>query len=197
MGSEMCIRDRLPADERLKRLAFEIEKERRHAIDLAPGLEGELEELEHEPPERGEGDGFHMLSSTAAELDEAILASTTMQLFATDDLDEGLQTESVSAITGAVTTSRAKPAIKPSTPTPAAPEVPAAPAEPKRESAFAARERLRGERRTMVADVSRRTGESHREVHARINRMTGVTAVSKATRSKLEQGNALLERDLS
>jgi len=178
----------LPADERLKRLAFEIEKERRHAIDLAPGLEGELEELEHEVPDRAEGgDGFHMLSSTAAELDEAILASTTMQLFATDDLDETPQ--SVSAITGAAT-ARPKPAVKPIV------AETAAPAEPKRESAFAARERLRGERRTMVADVSRRTGESHREVHARINRMTGVTAVSKATRTQLEQGNALLERDL-
>ncbi|MBK5231380.1 MAG: DEAD/DEAH box helicase family protein [Thermoleophilia bacterium] len=178
----------LPADERLKRLAFEIEKERRHAIDLAPSLEDELEELDHELPERGEaGDGFHMLSSTAAELDEAILAQTTMQLFATDDIDETPQ--SVSAITGAATI-RARPAIKPKA-------EPAAPAEPKRESAFAARERLRGERRTMVADISRRTGESHREVHSRINRMTGVTAVSKATRSQLEQGNELLEHDLS
>ncbi len=184
----------LPADSRLKQLAFEIEKERRHAIDLAPGLEGELEELGQEVPERAEGgDGFHVLSSTAAELDEAILAQTTMQLFATDDLDEGRETQSVSAITGAVTTSRARPAIKPAAATPA---VQAPPAEPKRESAFAARERLRGERRTMVADVSRRTGESHREVHARINRMTGVSAVSKATRSQLEEGNALLERDL-
>lgn len=177
----------LPADERLKRLAFEIEKERRHAIDLAPGLEDELDELDQEVPERTEGgDGFHMLSSTAAELDEAILTQTTMQLFATDDDEEASQP--ISAITG-VATSRARPAIKPATPDP--------PAEPKRESAFAARERLRGERRAMVADVSRRTGESHREVHARINRQTGVTAVSKATRQQLEQGNEMLERDLS
>ncbi len=176
----------LPADSRLKQLAFEIEKERRHAIDLAPALEDELEELDHELPERGEGgQSFQMLSSTAAELDEAILAQTTMQLFATDDIDEAPQ--SFSAITGAAT-SRARPEIKPATPEPVA--------EPKRESAFAARERLRGERRTMVADVSRRTGESHREVHARINRMTGVTAVSKATRSQLERGNEQLERDL-
>lgn len=49
----------------------------------------------------------------------------------------------------------------------------------------------------MVADVSRRTGESHREVHARINRMTGATAVGKATREQLEKGNAILLRDLS
>jgi superfamily II DNA or RNA helicase len=182
----------LPADSRLKGLAFEIEKERRHAIDLAPSLEGELEELDVEPPERGEsGDGFHMLSSTAAELDEAILAQTTMQLFATDDIDDGH--ESISAITGAATRvpkQAARPAglTKP---------IEVKPAEPKRESAFAARERLRGERRTMVADVSRRTGESHREVHARINRMTGVTSVGKATRHQLEQGNLLLERDLT
>ncbi len=52
------------------------------------------------------------------------------------------------------------------------------------------------QRRVMVADVSRRTGESHREVHARINRMTGVQSVSKATRQQLERGNALLRDDL-
>jgi hypothetical protein len=49
----------------------------------------------------------------------------------------------------------------------------------------------------MVADVSRRTGESHRQVHARINRMTGATAVGKATREQLEKGNRILLRDLS
>lgn len=191
----------LPADSRLKGLAFEIEKERRHAIDLAPSLEDELEELDFEPPDRGEsGDGFHVLSSTAAELDEAILAQTTMQLFATDDVDQGH--ESISAITGAVTKGP-KPTARPVRPgksvKSARSDKPAEAkaAEPKRESAFAARERLRGERRTMVADVSRRTGESHREVHARINRMTGATSVGKATRHQLEQGNLLLERDLA
>jgi superfamily II DNA or RNA helicase len=181
----------LPADGRLKQLAFEIERERRHAIDLAPGLSDELEELDGELPERSEaGNGFQALSSTGAELDEAILAQTTMQLFATDDIDAG--PEPVSAVTGQVVrpgSVQAAPPASAASPKPGTP--------PARESAFAARERLRAERRTMVADVSRRTGESHREVHARINRMTGATAVGKATREQLEKGNDILLRDLS
>ena len=187
----------LPADSRLKQLAFEIERERRHAIDLAPSLAEELEELERELPERGEaGDGFQVLSSSEAELDDAILAQTTMQLFATEDIGE--EVESVSAITGSVTRTMKKPPVKRSAAGLTTPEPvgKATGGEPKRESAFAARERLREERRTMVADVSRRTGESHREVHSRINRMTGVQSVSKATRRQLEQGNDLLRRDL-
>jgi hypothetical protein len=191
----------LPADGRLKQLAFEIERERRHAIDLAPGLNDELEELDGEAPERLEaGLGFQALSSTGAELDEAILAQTTMQLFATDDIDTPAET--VSAVTGEVV--RSKPAPAPArtaasrSGTAGEPAPPGTgSAEPRRESAFAARERLRAERRTMVADVSRRTGESHREVHARINRMTGAAAVGKATREQLEKGNAILLHDLS
>lgn len=186
----------LPADSRLKKLAFEIERERRHAIDLAPALADELEELEEELPERAPaGEAFQALSSSGAELDDAILAQTTMQLFATDDIGE--EVESISAITGSVTRTTKKPAIKPGPVAPVEkPKKAASNGEPKRESAFAARERLREERRTMVADVSRRTGESHREVHARINRMTGVQSVSKATRQQLEAGNELLHRDL-
>lgn len=185
----------LPADSRLKKLAFEIERERRHAINLEPALTDELEELQEELPERAPaGEAFTALSSSGAELDDAILAQTTMQLFATEDIGE--EVESISAITGSVTKTVKKPAVKAA---PAAPEKPkkAPPSgEPKRETAFQIRERLREERRVMVADVSRRTGESHREVHARINRMTGVQSVSKATRQQLERGNALLRDDL-
>jgi type I site-specific restriction endonuclease len=188
----------LPADGRLKQLAFEIERERRHAIDLAPGLNDELEELDGELPERSEaGNGFQALSSTGAELDEAILAQTTMQLFATDDIETG--PDSVSAVTGETISPRVTQAGSPSARKPAAGRTTdrLQSDRPERESAFAARERLRAERRTMVADVSRRTGESHREVNARINRMTGATAVGKATREQLEKGNAILLRDLS
>jgi hypothetical protein len=216
----------LPADGRLKRLAFEIERERRHAIDLAPGLNTELEELDAEIPERSEpGNGFQALSSTDAELDEAILAQTTMQLFATEEVEVEVAPASISAVTGEPTRPpHGKPAGAASSKTAggragqagqrSARNTPrtleSAPQStsdsdgpgtgtgaPKRESAFAARERLRAERRTMVADVSRRTGESHREVHSRINRMTGATAVGKATREQLENGNAILLRDLS
>ncbi len=124
-----------------------------------------------------------------------------MQLFVTEDVEE---VESVSAITGKVSS-----IITPAAPKPASAKdrgaarggakgsSPVAAAEPKRESTFAARERLRAERREMVADASRRTGESHREVHARINRLTGAPSVGKATRDQLEKGNAILLRDLS
>jgi len=195
----------LPADHRLKQLAFEIERERRHAIDLAPTLEAELVELDEELPERSEpGEAFRALSSTAAELDDAILAQTTMQLFATEEIEVGPQT--VSAVTGMAVGTPARRSAgsgsaarsKAGKAATAGPEMAARAAkkEPKPESAYAARERLRAERRTMVADVARLTGETHQVVHGRINRQTGVTSVSKATREQLEKGNALLLSEL-
>lgn len=195
----------LPADHRLKQLAFEIERERRHAIDLAPTLEAELVELDEELPERSEpGEAFRALSSTAAELDDAILAQTTMQLFATEEIEVGPQT--VSAVTGMAvgTPGRRSAGSGPAARAEAGKAATAGPEkaaraakkEPKPESAYAARERLRAERRTMVADVARLTGETHQVVHGRINRQTGVTSVSKATREQLEKGNALLLSEL-
>ena len=73
----------IPADHRLKRLAVDIEDERRHALDLMGA--GAEEPVELELAQRGEGPGFEALSSSAAQLDEAILAQTSMQLFATED----------------------------------------------------------------------------------------------------------------
>jgi superfamily II DNA or RNA helicase len=166
----------MPADPRLKALAHEIELERRHALDLLPDAEGEEgEEMDDPAPERGEpGGGFAALSSGDAELDEAIMSETALQLFPTDD------------------------------PQPAAKKAPALARrkaasedlEPERESAYATRERLRGERRSLVADVARRTGKSHREVQARINRDTRVRSVASATIEQLKRGNALLRREL-
>ena len=166
----------MPADPRLKALAHEIELERRHALDLSPGAEeDEGEEMDDPEPERGEsGEGFAALSSGDAELDEAIMSETTLQLFPTEDPGPG--------------TKKAIAAAKPE----AAPQD----LEPERESAYATRERLRGERRTLVADVARRTGKSHREVQARINRATRTRSVSSATIDQLERGNALLRREL-
>ena len=46
-------------------------------------------------------------------------------------------------------------------------------AAPPPESRHDRRERLRDERRTLVAAVARRTGEAHRAIHARVNRATG------------------------
>ncbi len=164
----------MPADSRLKALAHEIELERRHALDLSPGAEEEIEEIDP-PPERPEsGEGFAALSSGDAELDEAIMSETTLQLFPTDD---------------------PKPKARKATAV-AKPEVASEDVEPERESAYAARERLREERRGLVAKVARRTGKSHREVQARINRATRTRSVTSATIDQLERGNAMLRREL-
>jgi len=160
----------MPADQRLKALAHEIELERRHALDLAPlGEEGE--EVDNTRPERGEtGNGFAALASGDAELDEAIMSETALQLFPTDDPP------------------RPKKAAVPA----AAPET----SEPQRESAYATRERLRGERSRLVAKVARRANKSHREIQARINRATRARSVSSATIDQLERGNEMLRREL-
>lgn len=163
----------MPADPRLKALAHEIEEERRHALDLSPsGEEDPGEEFDEPPRERGEpGDGFAVLSSGVAELDDAIMSETTLQLFPTDD---------------------PKPAPK----KPIAVPPPASGRAPERESAYATRERLRNERKRLVADVARRTGQSHREVQSRLNRGTGVRSVTNATIEQLERGNELLRKEL-
>jgi hypothetical protein len=69
-----------------------------------------------------------------------------------------------------------------------------APSRAAEESAHERRERLRDERRTLVAAVSRRTGEAHRAIHGRINRETGAPSVTDASVEQLERGNRLLER---
>ena len=192
----------LPADARLKALAFAIEEERRHALDLSPGLaeedlEGELDEIPDE--EREPGEGFASLSSSQAELDGAILSETTMQLFATDELltPEGAEAEArrrererqqaeaerLKAAREAAELERAERAAAAGAPQPG-------------ESAYQARERLRAERRRLVTDLARRTGEEHRAIHARINRAAGIPSVASATREQLERGNELLRREL-
>jgi len=163
----------MPADSRLKALAHEIELERRHALDLSPGGEEEdegFDEIDQE--ERKPGEGFAALSSGDAELDEAIMSETTLQLFPTDD---------------------PVPLVKKA---PAKPAAAAESLEEKRETAYETRERLRRERSRLVGDLSRRTKKSHRDIQARINRSTGVRAVANATIDQLERGNAILRREL-
>jgi superfamily II DNA or RNA helicase len=165
----------MPADSRLKALAHEIEMERRHALDLSPDAEEEEIEFDEPEPERGEpGGGFAALSSDGAELDEAIMSATTLQLFPTDD---------------------PKPIAKKAAAFPA-PESAPTNVEPERQSAYATRERLRGERKRLVGDVARRTGKSHREVQARINRATRARSVTSATNDQLMRGNEMLRREL-
>ncbi|HET9591601.1 MAG TPA: DEAD/DEAH box helicase family protein [Solirubrobacterales bacterium] len=161
----------MPADQWLKALAHEIERERRHALDLSPlGEEEEVEEFDQPDPEKSEGAGFAALSSGDAELHEAIMSETALQLFPTED---------------------PKPAKK-AIPAKAATDETA----PKRESAYETRERLRNERRRLVGDVSRRTKKSHREIQARINRATRARSVASATIEQLERGNEMLRREL-
>jgi superfamily II DNA or RNA helicase len=166
----------MPADPRLKALAHEIELERRHALDLSPGAEEEeAEEMDDPGPEGNEpGGGFAALSSGDAELDEAIMSKTALQLFPTDDPETG----------ATKATALARPEVAPED------------LEPERESAYATRERLRGERSRLVADVARRNGKSHREIQARINRATRARSVAGATIEQLERGNAMLRREL-
>jgi hypothetical protein len=148
--------------------------ERRHALDLSPTGEDEGEEFDEIVPEKGEpGGGFAVLSSGDAELDDAIMSETALQLFPTDDHPSAKKTATIAR--------RAAPPQE---------------SEPERESAYAARERLRNERRRLVTDVARRTGQSHREIQGRINRGTKVRSVTTATIQQLERGNELLRREL-
>jgi superfamily II DNA or RNA helicase len=163
----------MPADPRLKALAHEIELERRHALDLSPGgEEDEVEELDDAPGQRKPGEGFAALSSGEAELDEAIMSETTLQLFPTEDPKPAKKATAI-----------AKPAALKD-------------AEAERESAYETRERLRAERRNLVAKVAQRTRKSHREIQARINRTTRVGSVASATIEQLERGNEMLRREL-
>ncbi|HET7573816.1 MAG TPA: DEAD/DEAH box helicase family protein, partial [Solirubrobacterales bacterium] len=164
----------MPADPRLKALAREIEMERRHALDLAPGDGEEVEEADARPERRDPGEGFAALASADAELDEAIMSETTLQLFPTDDPEP--RTRKATAL--------------------AKPTAPSQDVEPERESAYATRERLRAERSRLVAQVARRTGASHREIQARVNRDTRVRSVASATIEQLERGNEALRREL-
>ena len=84
----------------------------------------------------------------------------------------------------------------------AGPEPPAALAaftttEPEPESAHERRERLRDERRALVAVVARATGEEHRTINARVNREVGAASVAKSTVEQLEKANAALEREIA
>ena len=170
----------LPSDPALKRLAGQIEEARNHALIARP--EGE----EVERGERGEpGEEFRALWSSARR-DDDVLQTTApgdaLQLFA-----EGSPAPSpaLAAFGGGIT------ATTTST-TPAA-----APSRPDGETAYEKRERLRAERRALVSAISRRTGEEHRTINARVNRQVGAASVAKATVDQLERSNRLLARDAS
>jgi superfamily II DNA or RNA helicase len=166
----------LPADPTLKRLAAQVEEERKHALTLEPA--GEAVEERPERVRSEPGDPFRALYSTAHGEAEMLLTTQpgeTMSLFAADPPPS----PALAAFTTAA---------------PAAPAA-SAPSRPAAETAHERRERLRDERRALVSALSRLTGEPHKVIHARINRDTGAKSVTAASVAQLEKGNALLERE--
>jgi superfamily II DNA or RNA helicase len=164
----------LPADPALKRLAAQVEEERRHALALGPEaapLEQPAERERSEPEE-----AFRALWSSAHGEAEMLLTTQpgeTLSLFAADPPSPALAAFTTTA-----------PAANGS-----------APSRPAEETAHERRERLRDERRALVSALARLTGEPYRAIHARVNRETGATSVTAASVAQLERGNALLERE--
>jgi superfamily II DNA or RNA helicase len=70
------------------------------------------------------------------------------------------------------------------------------PAIPPPETPHEKRERLRERRASLVADLTRLTGEPHKAIHARMNAATGARSVAAATADQLERANELLVREL-
>jgi superfamily II DNA or RNA helicase len=156
----------LASDPRLKQLAGQIEEERNHA--LVQQAEGEAVAEQRERTEAQEA--WRMLSSSARRDDEVLQTTQpgeALQLFA--DAAAPAPSAALAAFTA--------PAVAP-------------------ESRHDTRERLRDERRTLVAAVARRTGEAHRAIHARVNQATGAASVTAASAEQLARGNRLLERKL-
>jgi superfamily II DNA or RNA helicase len=167
----------LPADPTLKRLAAQVEEDRRHALTLelkGEPLEEPAERVRSEPSE-----AFRALWSSAhgeAEMLQTTQPGETMSLFAADPPPS----PALAAFTA---------------PAPAAAPAASAPSRTADESPHERRERLRDERRALVSALSRLTGEPHKVIHARVNRETGAASVTGASAAQLEKGNALLERE--
>jgi superfamily II DNA or RNA helicase len=163
----------MPADPTLRRLAGQVEEERRHALTLKPAVDelaAPVERVRSEP-----GDPFRALAARAhgtAETLQTTQPGEALQLFADPAPSPAL---------AAFTT--------------AAPVVTSAPSRPAAETAHECRERLRAERGALVSALARLTGEPHRVIHARVNRETGARSVTAASTTQLERGNALLERE--
>ena len=169
----------LPSDLTLKALASRIEEERNHAIELRPVVEdGALDE----PPERlrsEPGDMFEALSSDARP-DEEIAVGENLSLFGEP---QPAPSAAFVAFTGGAV-AQAEPG-----------DVATAAGDPG--SSYQRRERLREERSKLVSQRARTTGETHREINARINRAVGVRSVADATLEQLVKANELLRRELT
>ena len=140
----------LPSDPSLKRLAAQIEEERNHALGAKPRARRSSAASAARP-----GEPFHALSSSARR-DDDVLQTTRPA------------TPCSSSPTPRPPPSPALAAFRASSP----PHDPGRPSA-QRETAYEKRERLREERRALVATISRRTGEEHRVINARVNRDVG------------------------
>ncbi|MEO8686791.1 MAG: DEAD/DEAH box helicase [Solirubrobacteraceae bacterium] len=159
----------LASDPRLKALAAQVEEERNHALQQEAAGEAVAEQT----PRAEASEAFRALRSSARR-DDDVLQTTApgdaLQLFA-----DAAPAAPPAALAAFTTTA-------------------AGPSRAEGESAHERRERLRDERRALVAAVSRRTGEAHRAIHGRINRETGAPSIAAASVDQLERGNRLLER---
>ena len=166
----------LPADPALKRLAAQVEEERRHALTLEP--KGE--------PRRGAGRAGALRAGRR--VPRALVERARRGRDAADDAaggDDVAVRGRPAAVARAGRVHRAR----------GDRDGRGARRGPAEETAHERRERLRDERRALVSALSRLTGEPHRVIHARVNRETGAASVTAASAAQLEKGNALLERE--
>ncbi len=159
----------LPQDPKLVALAGAVEEERRHALILEePSVEEEV--VDRRQSERSEM-GFSALSSTGR----------LGGLLQTSNPGDQMGFFDAPAPTAA--------------PTPSA--VPATVASPVvEETKYQQRERLREERTALVRDLSHKTRQPIRALHAEANRASGAASVGAATIKQLEKGNRWLEKRL-
>ncbi len=159
----------IPADPVLRDHAAAVEQELRSALRTSDDLEGsELERAQRLETERGEAPAFVPLSADVAP--QLTLFGSPAPAAVTVPAAAG-QVERVAA--GRVEQVAA--------------EVPA----------FERRARLRGERRGLVSELSRRDRSSHAEINAWLNRKLGITSVDQATIEDLERSVELLIGKLS
>ena len=175
----------LPADPTLKRLAAQVEEERRHALTLEPAGEPLAEPVERVRSEPGEA--FRALWSSAhgeAEMLQTTQPGETMALFAADPPP--------SPALAAFTTTA--PAAAPAAPTGRHARA-ARVAAGERDGARAARAAARRAPRAGLRALARSPASRYSAIHARVNRDTGAASVTAASAAQLERGNALLERE--
>jgi superfamily II DNA or RNA helicase len=182
----------LPSDITLKALASRIEEERNHAIELRPAVEeGELDA----PPERRRSEpGVYEALYSDARPDEHIAIGENMMLFADPEPAAARPSAAFLAFGGGIAETVKAHDDGGKEDDAVAHELPSA--ADASGSSYARRELLREERSKLVATLARRSGEQHREINARINRLVGAASVGKSTLDQLEKANERLRREV-